>query len=141
LLEPTSSLPLVPPPMPSPPPVSLAFVPQVHTIYFKSNNYDFSSNNLETISAVANQYKERGAAQLRVTGYTDLSGSARGNEKLALQRARAVAAALVKMGVPATAILVGAYANAEARATTRQGMRDPQDWRVEISLQLEDRRQ
>jgi outer membrane protein OmpA-like peptidoglycan-associated protein len=78
-----------------------------------------------------------GAAITRVavTGHTDTSGSATYNMALSLRRANAVKDALVREGIPAAAIGVTGRGETQLLVQTQDGVKEPQNRRVEIVLQ------
>lgn len=78
-----------------------------------------------------------GAAVTRVavTGHTDTSGAATYNMALSLRRANAVKDALVREGIPAAAIGVTGRGETQLLVQTKDGVREPQNRRVEIVLQ------
>ena len=67
-----------------------------------------------------------------VTGYTDTSGSPAYNQKLSERRANAVATILAQMGVPPSAMTVSGRGQNDLRVPTPDGVREPQNRRVEI---------
>ncbi|GAA4014260.1 hypothetical protein GCM10022280_10830 [Sphingomonas swuensis] len=69
-----------------------------------------------------------------VTGYSDATGSAEGNRRISLRRARAVADALVTKGVPGSAILLRAGEPGDLLVPTPAGVREIQNRRVEIFI-------
>ena len=70
--------------------------------------------------------------QIQVTGYTDASGSAGYNQRLSERRANNVANALVRFGVPRQAMVVSGRGKNDQRVPTADGVREPQNRRVEI---------
>jgi outer membrane protein OmpA-like peptidoglycan-associated protein len=70
--------------------------------------------------------------RIEVNGYTDLSGTAQYNQGLSLRRARAVAAELVRDGVPQAAIDIHGFGETHPLVPTAQGVRESQNRRVEI---------
>ncbi|MDP1748828.1 MAG: OmpA family protein, partial [Reyranella sp.] len=69
------------------------------------------------------------------TGHTDTSGPEAYNMALSLRRANTVKDALVREGVPATAITVIGRGEAGLLVKTADGVREPQNRRVEIVIQ------
>ncbi len=69
-----------------------------------------------------------------MNGYTDTSGTARYNEGLSMRRAQAVAAELVKDGVPQAALVIKGFGETHLLVPTGQGVREPQNRRVEIII-------
>ena len=87
------------------------------------------------IANAAEAYKATGKATIVATGYTDLSGSAAYNQKLSVRRADAVKAELVRLGVPATSITAIGRGESNPLVPTADGVREPQNRRVEIQIQ------
>lgn len=83
--------------------------------------------------AAANSTKVQ-YTRLEVNGYTDTSGTARYNQGLSVRRAQAVAAELVKDGVPKSAISIQGFGETHLLVPTGQGVREPQNRRVEIVI-------
>jgi outer membrane protein OmpA-like peptidoglycan-associated protein len=86
----------------------------------------------EVIGLAAQAYKAGSPVTVQVTGFTDTSGSADYNQRLPVRRANAAAAVLAQDGVPQSSMVVtGRGQNALARPTP-DGVREPQNRRVEI---------
>ncbi len=69
-----------------------------------------------------------------MNGYTDLSGSAAYNQHLSVRRAESVEAELVRDGVPKTEIVIRGFGETNPLVPTANGVREPQNRRVEILL-------
>ena len=121
---PVVSAPPPPPPAPAPPPSYLVF--------FDWNSAALSPGASEVIQLAANAYRAGAPVTVQVTGYTDTSGSYRYNERLSVRRARAVAATLAQDGVPPGAMVVTGRGQNDLRVPTPDGVREPQNRRVEI---------
>ena len=67
--------------------------------------------------------------------HADRSGPENYNMALSLRRANAVKDALVREGVPATAISVVGKGETQPLVPTADGVREPQNRRVEIVIQ------
>jgi len=72
--------------------------------------------------------------KIDVQGNADTSGSHVYNQGLSLRRANAVAAELVKDGVPKAAIAITAFGDTHLLVPTGPGVREPQNRRVEIII-------
>jgi outer membrane protein OmpA-like peptidoglycan-associated protein len=72
--------------------------------------------------------------RIEVNGYTDTSGTPKYNQGLSVRRADAVAAELVKDGVPKAEISIHGYGETRLLVQTGPGVREPQNRRVEIIL-------
>ena len=70
-----------------------------------------------------------------VTGHADKSGSDAYNMALSLRRANNVKDELVRDGVPAASIVVVGRGESQPLVPTADGVREPQNRRVEIVLQ------
>jgi len=123
-----------PPPAP-PPPAPPAPPPprqQVYLVFFDWDKYNITPEGLQIIQLAANQYRAGGSVRLQVTGFTDTSGSASYNQRLSERRANAVAAALEKLGVPRSDMVIAGRGENDLRVPTPNGVREPQNRRVEI---------
>ena len=72
--------------------------------------------------------------RIELNGYTDLSGTPQYNQGLSVRRAEAVAAELSRLGVPREAIAIHGYGETHPLVPTAQGVREPQNRRVEIII-------
>lgn len=117
-----------PPPPPPPPPTSFM-------VFFDWDRSNLSAQAMSTIQQAAAAYKSRGSARVTATGHTDTSGSEAYNMALSLRRANTVKDALVREGVPATAISVVGRGETQPLVQTADGVREPQNRRVEIVIQ------
>ena len=69
-----------------------------------------------------------------MAGHADRSGSPAYNQRLSQRRADNVAAELVRQGVSRNEIVVSAYGETRPLVPTADGVREPQNRRVEIVL-------
>ena len=119
-------------PEPAPAP---AVAPPSFMVFFDWDRSNLSDQALGTIRQAANAYKTKGNARVTATGHTDTSGSESYNMALSLRRANTVKDALVREGVPATAISVVGRGESGLLVKTADGVREPQNRRVEIVIQ------
>jgi outer membrane protein OmpA-like peptidoglycan-associated protein len=119
---------------PPPPPPPAAAAPS-YMVFFDWDRSNLSQQALSTIQQAANAYKTKGNARITATGHTDTSGPEAYNMALSLRRANTVKDALVRNGVPATAIAVIGRGEAGLLVQTADGVREPQNRRVEIVIQ------
>ncbi len=115
------------PPAPPPPPTH-----QVYLVFFDWDKYNITPEGMQIIQLAANQYKSGGHVTLQVTGFTDTSGSKGYNQRLSERRANAVAAALERLGVPRSDMVIAGRGQNDLRVPTPDGVREPQNRRVEI---------
>ncbi|WP_421995457.1 OmpA family protein [Reyranella sp.] len=101
-------------------------------VFFDWDRSNLSQQALATIAQAADAYKTKGSARITATGHTDTSGPEAYNMALSLRRANAVKDALVRNGVPAQAISVIGMGEKGLLAPTADGVREPQNRRVEI---------
>ena len=121
------------PAAPPPPPPMVA--PPSFMVFFDWDRSNLSAQALNTIKQAAGAYKTKGNARITATGHTDTSGPEAYNMALSLRRANTVKDALVREGVPATAIAVIGRGEAGLLVKTADGVREPQNRRVEIVIQ------
>jgi outer membrane protein OmpA-like peptidoglycan-associated protein len=118
------------PPPPPPPVAAPSFM-----VFFDWDRSNLSQQALNTIRQAADAYKTKGSARITATGHTDTTGPANYNMALSLRRANAVKDALVRDGVPATAISVVGKGETDLLVPTGDGVREPQNRRVVIVIQ------
>ena len=118
-----------------PPPPAAAVAPPSFMVFFDWDRANLSQQALNTIKQASDAYKAKGNARITATGHTDTSGSAAYNMALSLRRANAVKDALVRNGVPAQAITVVGKGQTDLLVKTADGVREPQNRRVEIVIQ------
>jgi OOP family OmpA-OmpF porin len=122
--------PVAAPPAPPAPPPPLA--PKVFLVFFDWDRYNITPAGMQIVHRAADEWHAGHPVVLKVNGYTDLSGSAGYNVRLSIRRANAVANALSRFGVPRNEMDVHGYGESNPRVPTAQGVREPQNRRVEI---------
>jgi len=123
------------PSAPPPPPATTAVQAASFMVFFDWDRSNLSQQALSTIKQASDAFKTKGSARITATGHTDTSGPENYNMALSLRRANAVKDALVRNGVPATAISVVGMGEKGLLVPTADGVREPQNRRVEIVLQ------
>jgi len=131
----------MPPPPPAPPPVPAAQpVPpppgqaQTFVVYFDFDKSDLTPEARSIILQAATVYKQTGAVNIKVDGYTDLAGTAKYNIGLSKRRADAVRAEIVKDGVPNNAVAEAWHGKDNPAVPTPDGVREPRNRRATIML-------
>ncbi|MGE0660176.1 MAG: Lpg1974 family pore-forming outer membrane protein [Reyranellaceae bacterium] len=119
-----------PPPAPAPAPV-----PKKNFLVF----FDFDRSNItadaqRVITEAAAAAKAGNVSRIQLTGHTDRSGSDQYNMALSLRRGEAVKQALIRQGIPAASIAVIGRGESQPLVPTADGVREPQNRRVEILL-------
>lgn len=122
-----------PPPAPPPPPPS-AGQANSFMVFFDWDRSNLSAQAQSTIQQAANAYKTTGGARVTTTGHADRSGPDNYNMALSLRRANTVKDSLVRNGVPANAISVIGKGESQPLVQTADGVREPQNRRVEIVM-------
>ena len=118
-----------------PPPPAPAAQSNSYMVFFDWDRSNLSEQALNTIRQAAGAFKTRGNARIVATGHADKSGPENYNMALSLRRANAVKDALVREGVPATVISVVGRGESQPLVPTADGVREPQNRRVEIVIQ------
>ena len=121
-----------PPPPPPPPPPAPPAPPPPYLVFFDWNSAVVGPSGREVIALAAQAYKTGSPVTIQVTGFTDTSGTYQYNERLSVRRANAVAAILGQDGVPQGSMVVTGRGENDLRVPTPNGVREPQNRRVEI---------
>jgi outer membrane protein OmpA-like peptidoglycan-associated protein len=117
-------------PVPPPPPPP----PRMFLVFFDFDKASLTPDGAALVEEAARTYASAGAARIDLAGYTDSVGTVAYNLPLSKRRADTVRAYLVKLGVPAAAIVETARGKENLRVPTADGVREPQNRRVEIRL-------
>jgi outer membrane protein OmpA-like peptidoglycan-associated protein len=118
---------------PAPPPAAVAPQSQVFIVFFEFDKSSLTPDARRVVDNAAAAYKS-GKSGVAIAGYTDLSGTQQYNLALSKRRADTVKAALVRDGVPASAIDESWHGKENPRVPTAEGVREPQNRRVEITM-------
>jgi OOP family OmpA-OmpF porin len=127
---------VAPPPVPMPAPAVVAPSPisRSYLVFFDWDKADLTERARQIVSEAAANSTKVQYTRLEVNGYTDTSGTPKYNQGLSVRRAKAVAAELVKDGVPASAITIQGFGDTHLLVPTGPGVREPQNRRVEIII-------
>jgi outer membrane protein OmpA-like peptidoglycan-associated protein len=106
----------------------------LYTLYFESGSDEFTAQSKQEVKRLLAEMARREAPDITVIGHTDLVGSDPSNDALSLQRAGRVKSMLVGMGVPAERILIAGRGRREPLIPTADGVIEPRNRRVEISV-------
>jgi outer membrane protein OmpA-like peptidoglycan-associated protein len=118
----------------SPPPAPVPTTRQSYVVFFEFDRADITQPAMQTIQQAAAAAKSGNRTSLSVTGHADRSGSDAYNMALSMRRANAVKDALVRQGIPAASMQVVARGEGEPLVPTADGVREPQNRRVEIVI-------
>jgi len=124
-------MPAVVAPPPPPPPVSTV---KSFLVFFDFDRSTITAEGLKTINDAVAAAKAGGSTRITLTGHTDRSGSEQYNIALSLRRGEAVKAAMISAGIPVSAIVVIGRGESQPLVPTADGVREPQNRRVEIVI-------
>ena len=120
----------VPPPVEAPKPApSMA---RSYMVFFDFNKSDLTPQAVAIVDQAARNAGPAKVTQLTVTGHTDTVGSDAYNMRLSRRRAESVAAELEKQGIPSSEIEIVAKGKKDLLVPTADGVREPQNRRVQI---------
>jgi outer membrane protein OmpA-like peptidoglycan-associated protein len=123
-------------PAPAPAPV-VAPAPapaRSYLVFFDWDKYNLTDRARQIIHEAAENSTHVQYTRIEVNGYTDTSGTPKYNMGLSIRRANAVAAELVKDGVPKSSISIQGFGDTHLLVPTGPGVREPQNRRVEIII-------
>jgi outer membrane protein OmpA-like peptidoglycan-associated protein len=124
---PAEAAPYVPPPVVAPAPA-----PKSYLVFFDFNKSDLTPQAVTIVDTAAKNASVGKVTRLTVTGHTDTVGSDAYNMRLSRRRAESVAAQLEKDGVASSEIEIIAKGKRDLLVPTADGVREPQNRRVQI---------
>lgn len=123
-----------PPPLLSAAPAIRAPAERPFLVFFDFDSASIRTDGQQVIRAAASASRQVAVIRIDITGHADRSGSGRYNDSLSRRRANAVKRGLIFNGVPEKGIIIYARGEREPLVPTRDGVREPQNRRVEIVL-------
>ena len=108
--------------------------PISYTLYFESGTDEFTEQSNQEVKRLLAEMARRQAPDITVIGHTDLVGPDQPNDALSLQRAERVKSILIGMGIPADRIRTAGRGRREPIVPTPEGVSEPRNRRVEISV-------
>ncbi|WGM37412.1 OmpA family protein [Caulobacter sp. NIBR1757] len=121
--------PTPPPPPPPPAPVAKEFI-----VYFPFDQSILTPEAQAVVSEAAQYASSGNATQIVVVGHADTSGSAKYNVGLSQRRSKAVADALVGLGVDSGKLAVDWKGESEPAVATGDGVKEPLNRRSTIQI-------
>ncbi len=103
-------------------------------IFFDFDRADLTPRAREILGQAAQASRTQQTTRVEVAGHADRAGTPQYNQGLSQRRANNAAAELVRLGVPRNAISVAAFGESRPLVPTADGVREPQNRRVEIVL-------
>jgi iron complex outermembrane receptor protein len=121
-----------PAPYTPPAPQAVAPAPRSYLVFFDFNKSDLTPQAMQIVDEAAKNAGPAKVTRLTVTGHTDTVGSDAYNMRLSRRRAESVAAELEKDGIPSSEIEIVAKGKRDLLVPTADGVREPQNRRVQI---------
>jgi outer membrane protein OmpA-like peptidoglycan-associated protein len=103
-------------------------------VFFDWDKSDITPQAAAILDNAAAAYSQTGQARVVLAGHADRSGAADYNVGLSQRRADNVAGYLEGRGVPRTAMSTEAFGESRPLVETADGVREPQNRRVEITF-------
>ena len=125
--EPVPTAPYTPPPV-----QAVAPAPKSYLVFFDFNKSDLTAQAEQIVDQAASNAGPAHVTRLTVTGHTDTVGSDAYNMRLSRRRAESVAARLEKDGIQSSEIEIVAKGKRDLLVPTADGVREPQNRRVQI---------
>ena len=107
---------------------------RTYQVFFDWDRADLTDRARQIISDAAQASRSTQTTRIEVSGHADRSGTPQYNQRLSERRAQAVAAELERRGVPRSAVVIQAFGETRPLVPTADGVREPQNRRVEIVL-------
>lgn len=119
---------VAPAPAPAPAPA------RTFLVFFDWDRADLTDRARQIIAEAATNARTVSSTRIEVSGHADRTGAAAYNQRLSVRRAEAVAAELVRRGINRSEITIQGFGFDRPLVPTAQGVREPQNRRVEIVL-------
>ncbi|WP_206935382.1 OmpA family protein [Roseococcus thiosulfatophilus] len=119
---------VAPAPAPAPAPA------RTFLVFFDWDRADLTDRARQIIAEAATNARTVSSTRIEVSGHADRTGAAAYNQRLSVRRAEAVAAELVRRGINRNEITIQGFGFDRPLVPTAQGVREPQNRRVEIVL-------
>ncbi len=121
-------------PAPAPMPAAAPAPARTYLVFFDFDRADLTDRARQIIGDAAQSATSQRVTRLEVAGHADRSGSPQYNQRLSERRAAAVASELERRGIQRSQITVQAFGESRPLVPTADGVREPQNRRVEIVL-------
>jgi OmpA-OmpF porin, OOP family len=115
-------------------PVAAPTLARTYLVFFDWDKANLTERAKQIITEAAGAARKTATTRIEVAGHADRSGTPAYNQKLSQRRADAVAAELVRQGIARNEIAISAYGESRPLVPTADGVREPQNRRVEIVL-------
>jgi iron complex outermembrane recepter protein len=118
----------------APSPVAAPAAPGPFIIFFDWNKSSLTPEASAILKAAAQAYKDTGQAHVSLSGFADKSGTDAYNDGLSARRAATAKDYMVSLGVPVDVIATTSFGEGKPLVETADGVREPQNRRVEITF-------
>jgi outer membrane protein OmpA-like peptidoglycan-associated protein len=108
--------------------------PKSYTLYFKADSDTLLPDSRAAFDDVFTEIARRKAAEIVVTGHTDTLGQRDYNDKLSLERAKAVSKLFVARGLAPDSVIAVGRGERELLVQTQDEVSEPRNRRVEITV-------
>jgi outer membrane protein OmpA-like peptidoglycan-associated protein len=108
--------------------------PSIYTLYFINDSDRLTPDSKPAFEKVFTDAQQRKAPEIVVTGHTDTMGDPVYNDRLSLERAKAVSKLFVARGFPAASISVAGRGQRELLVKTPPNKSEPLNRRVDITV-------
>lgn len=108
--------------------------PEQFLLYFERGGTELTAESRALLPRILELARTRAAVDMSVIGHTDTQGAADVNERLALQRANAIAQMLRQQGLNLAALVVESHGERNLLVPTPDNVEEARNRRVEITL-------
>ena len=129
----TTPEPAPPPPPPPPPPAPEP--PRNFIVFFDWDQSVITPEALAILREAAAVAQSQAPVRIVATGHADRSGASDYNDRLSARRAQAVRSRMAQLGIDPISIATFARGESDPLVATPDGVREPQNRRVEIVIQ------
>ncbi|MFH5926792.1 OmpA family protein [Roseomonas xinghualingensis] len=123
-----------PAPVVAPAPAAAPAPARTYLVFFDFDRADLTDRARQIVAEAAQAAQSTGTTRIEVAGHADRSGSPQYNQRLSMRRAEAVAAELARRGINRSEMSIQAFGESRPLVPTADGVREPQNRRVEIVL-------
>jgi outer membrane protein OmpA-like peptidoglycan-associated protein len=113
---------------------TLPAAPQRFNLFFRTDTSELTEESRAILPDVLSAARARQVPEVTVIGHTDTTGNAASNYRLGLERAEAVRALLLKVGLDPSLIQVESHGEADLLRKTPENTAEPRNRRVEITI-------
>jgi outer membrane protein OmpA-like peptidoglycan-associated protein len=103
-------------------------------LFFEEGSTELSHKSIDTLPALFKEVHSRQAIEVQITGHTDRLDSEASNDRLSIKRARSIKEMLIAKGLESEFIRVVGRGERELLVHTQDGVREPRNRRVEVTI-------